>query len=323
MLKVTTYAKGLLSLTFIATAVDCEDVSTASSPGPEIPRPVKGYDGRRLIWEPKPGGWQLYEPCFSPDGRKIVASYRPGKDAPIGDLALLDLNTGELEVILKGGRYVRPDWSPDGGWIAYQNDESGFRGIWLVRPDGSGNHRLDISDWSYKPAWGPNSERIYFPMENPKAKRLDAAYYVLNGGKVVTLHHAENFDHRAVLPGPGGGEVALNLFNDEYHSSEVILAFVGADGGDLRIVWYGAFSELGWPVDWSPGGNYVLVCYYGFYSNQQTLWTYETKTHKVRQLTMCPPGKDVDPITEGSWGPSGNIVFATEEGKLYLIKGPE
>ena len=39
---------------FIIAAVSCEDVPTYTLPGPYVPPPVKGIDGRRLVWEPGP-----------------------------------------------------------------------------------------------------------------------------------------------------------------------------------------------------------------------------------------------------------------------------
>ncbi|MDP2424613.1 MAG: DPP IV N-terminal domain-containing protein [Bacteroidales bacterium] len=56
-----------------------------------------------------------------------------------------------------------PAWSPDGEWIAYYHGDSrpGYNGIYLIRPDGTGNHL-----WQPRavetPAWSPDGKWIAF-----------------------------------------------------------------------------------------------------------------------------------------------------------------
>jgi hypothetical protein len=107
-----------LALFIIGGVVSCEDVPTSTLPGPYVPPPVKGEDGRRLIWEPEPGEAQCYDPCFSADGKSVVVSYRYGYLNREADLAVLNLDTGELEVIVRGNCAKYPSWSPKGEWIA-------------------------------------------------------------------------------------------------------------------------------------------------------------------------------------------------------------
>lgn len=51
-----------------------------------------------------------------------------------------------------------PAWSPTGEWIAYSTAGAEYGDIWLVRPDGTDNHRL-IRQAAH-PAWFPDGERL-------------------------------------------------------------------------------------------------------------------------------------------------------------------
>jgi dipeptidyl aminopeptidase/acylaminoacyl peptidase len=312
----------------VAAAAYCAEIYTDSA-GPYIPPPVQGDDGRRLLWKPKgtyenPEEYQCYEPDFSPDGRKVVASYRNGEFGRDGRVAILDLASGELKQIVIGNSAKRPDWSPTGEWIAYQSDNPSYIGrtIWIVRPDGTENHRLKFN-WAYCPKWGPEGRRLYFLLHSLDHRRLDAVYYDFTEEKLFRLHYSDEYGHRAAVPSPDGEQVALNLFNSRKVPTDIILAFVKADGTGFNIVWRGLASEAGWPVEWSPGGRFIIVSYDLPLSYGQALWTYDVTTAAVGQLTMCPPKLNFQNHYGASWGPNGDIVFATDHGWLYLIKAPE
>jgi len=156
--------KFIIAAALVAATVRCEDAATEIS-GPYVPPQVKGDDGRRLIWEPEPNApKQPYEPDFSPDGMKVVVSYRNGIFGRDADVAILDLTTRELKVIIEGNSAKRPQWSPTGEWIAYESQHPGHsRTLWVVRPDGTDNHMVDLGNYArYVPHWGPAGDRIYF-----------------------------------------------------------------------------------------------------------------------------------------------------------------
>src|SRR5437762_4654395 len=88
-------------------------------------------------------GWS-----FSPDGERLAYSSRPG---PFGgdcldrlDLYVQSAAGGSARRLTSDGRSGLPVWGP--GWIAFtrlpRSCLSGFRQLWLVRPDGRSRHRL-------------------------------------------------------------------------------------------------------------------------------------------------------------------------------------
>lgn len=83
------------------------------------------------------------------------------------ELILLDKETGEKRVILRiDGEIRSPAFSPTGEWIAY----TGYDGIYLVRPDGSENHRILEERWyesyptKFAPAasWSPDGACVVY-----------------------------------------------------------------------------------------------------------------------------------------------------------------
>jgi len=77
------------------------------------------------------------DPVFSPDGKRIAftTEYGPGTD--FGKLifsdyriAILDLETGQYSILPNSvGDNISPQWSPDGGKIAYVSDRTGITNI--------------------------------------------------------------------------------------------------------------------------------------------------------------------------------------------------
>jgi Tol biopolymer transport system component len=327
-MKTVLTAKVAIIAFSLAAVVNCEEPPTEIE-GPYVPPQVKGYDGRRLIWKPADEyEKQCYEPDFSPDGTKVVASYRDGIWGRDADVAILDLNTAEFKVVLEGNSAKRPRWSPTGEWIAYESQHPAHsRTLWLVRPDGSENQKVELGiNEVYVPYWGPDGDKIYFVGHYVRREPLYALWYDLRTKEIHVLRKPEELSHNVAIPSPGGEKVALGLMERWGRHGHVVLALVGADGSGLRVLW----SEIndspggvGNPRDWSPDGKYVLIRYDPPHGTGDSLWTYELKTAAVRQLTMCPPDEDVQIVPHGSWGPNGDIVFGTEWGWLYLIKAPE
>ena len=323
MVKITVYTKLLIVFSVLASGVGCEEPVVTAAERPYVPPSVKGDDGRRLIWEPKQGEKQCYEPCFSPDGTKVVVSYRSGRFGVDADLAIYDLTKKEFKIIVKENRVRRPAWSPTGEWIAYQSDYE--RVLWLIRPDGTEHHPLEIEGGfrCFSPKWAADGRKLFLLADSEGRRRFDAAYYDFDKKTLVRFSKSENMKHRAAIPGPSQAIVAVSLFNESYETNNIILAFAGVERPDLKVIWRGNEGEDGWPVDWSPAGNYLLMTYTQRHSGQQALWVYVVKADGIRQLTMCSPEKPYESLIYASWGPNGDIVFGTEDGKLYLIKAPE
>jgi len=312
-----------LGLVVIGGLVSCEDEPASTLPGPYVPPPVKGDDGRRLLWEPRGVEPQCYEPSFSPDGTKVVVSYRFGIFARAADLAILDLTTGKIKVIVEGNCAKRPTWSPTGEWVAYMSDRESARYIWLCRPDGSEHHRLEFKN-AFTPRWGPKGDRIYFTYVYNAREKEYGVYYDLDEGKLYVLYRDPLRHVMVLVPSPGGDRVAFCLFDNLQSYKAINLALVNVDGTGFEVMWpAGAPSVWAAAQAWAPDGKYILMAYGYPGTGIDGLGTYELKTGIFRPLTMCPPRLEEENIVWASWGPNGDILFGNTKGRLFLIKAPE
>jgi dipeptidyl aminopeptidase/acylaminoacyl peptidase len=125
------------------------------------------------------GGYDFFDPTFSPDGERIAFAARITEDihpdySVKNDLYVMDLDGGEWRKLDIPGRSVStPSWSPDGSRIAFAARDTADRSaahteIGVIRLDDAGaiadiawlTRPLDRTARQYR--WSPGGESIYF-----------------------------------------------------------------------------------------------------------------------------------------------------------------
>lgn len=117
--------------------------------------------GRRLLTasgvDAGQGPFTLYS--WSPDGRSIAYIGLHG-------VAVVDVRTGATHLAARSSGLLMeyPSWSPDGRWILFakQQRSGGSSDLVVVRPDGSGLHRLPRTSDAFEPRWSPDGSRIAY-----------------------------------------------------------------------------------------------------------------------------------------------------------------
>ena len=115
---------------------------------------------------------------FSPNGKHLLFT---GNE--LGwNVYRVDLNSKVVERITSRGGACRPDWSPDGGTVAYVSNRSDNIGdIWLMNKEGGNQIRLtftaELSD--YYPAWSPDGKWIAYA-SSPNGREGNWDLYVIS-----------------------------------------------------------------------------------------------------------------------------------------------
>jgi Tol biopolymer transport system component len=118
-----------------------------------------------------PSGWSYAGLAWCPDARRLVAwtPFSPGlwivfASANVSYTRLTWQPSSELEQDSRS-----PDWSPDGGTIAFECGVVGSAGICTFRDDGSDLQRLTSGPADTDPAWSPDGSRILFARDTTNA----------------------------------------------------------------------------------------------------------------------------------------------------------
>jgi Tol biopolymer transport system component len=127
---------------------------------------VRASDGGDLVR--LTSGFDAY-PQYSPDGGRVVfMRTRPGiQPDGAGALFVVDAEGGRPDRITPwGSAFLDQGWSPTGEWIAFQRP---YGQLFLVRPDGTDLHRVDVSlpqgSGARNPSWSPDGAWIVFSVQ--------------------------------------------------------------------------------------------------------------------------------------------------------------
>jgi TolB protein len=116
-------------------------------------KPVSGGPARQVSHEQG----ALAYPTWSPDELEVATQMEQG-------IAVVDVATGKARVVTEGEYSGKPDWSPDGEWIAYAADPNGRFAVWRIPAAGGQPERMseDAGSLPAVPRWSPDGTRIYF-----------------------------------------------------------------------------------------------------------------------------------------------------------------
>jgi TolB protein len=169
------------------------------------------------------------DPAWSPDGRRLVFVVSDHG----GLLAVMNADgshKASLASTTTGGDLESPSWSRDGTEIVYSSDFGGSqpnRGIFLVRPDGTGRHLIRTG--GFDPQWSPSNTKIVYAVgSNPDESQGIAVMNADGSGSNVIAHQRGATDPQW---SPDGRRIAYAV--ERAHRSGIYL--VSMKGGSARL----------------------------------------------------------------------------------------
>ncbi len=157
-------------------------------------------DATELWWRPAGGGAEekllaINRPINATDCRGPVLLFAQQELATGWDIWALPLQGERTPRKLLGERFdeMQGQLSPDGGWLAYQSNETGRFGVYVQRypPTGEGKVPVSIAGGTH-PRWRADGRALFYLSPDGKMTRADVSAdgRALNVGKPVTLFDA-------------------------------------------------------------------------------------------------------------------------------------
>jgi TolB protein len=119
-------------------------------------------DGSRkhALTRTKPGAGVDWAPSWSPDGKRVAYESSVDTGSRQQTTEIWVINADGTHAVRLTHNFINdnhPSWSPDGAWLAFASPSPrpGLAHVWLMRPNGSGLHRL--TSWAgeqIQPSWG-------------------------------------------------------------------------------------------------------------------------------------------------------------------------
>jgi dipeptidyl aminopeptidase/acylaminoacyl peptidase len=138
-----------------------------------------------------------YQPEPSPDGKQLVYIHNSLDDLNQSDVMLAQLGSGKVRQLTKipGYRHFAPHWSPDGRWIAYTADRSGYHQVYLMETSNWQERQLTDASWDYASLdWSPDNSRLLCTKNREGA--LDLCVISITDGTVESVHSTEGVHTR-------------------------------------------------------------------------------------------------------------------------------
>jgi fermentation-respiration switch protein FrsA (DUF1100 family) len=182
-----------------AVSPDGHSVAYVSDTGTECAVLMAAIDGSAAPLRVSGAGDFAWDPVWRPDGAAITwlewdLPAMPWTDSRVASRSLTAAAgagappaLGPVEVLAgsPGVGLSQPKYSPDGAWLAYVSDATGWANVWIARPDGSDARPLLREPFEHaRPAWGPRVRSFTW---SPDSTRVALVRNEAGFGRMVSV----------------------------------------------------------------------------------------------------------------------------------------
>lgn len=261
-------------------------------------------DGKQILFAARSGSWDIYvinadgsglrnltntpgiheyTPSWSPNGKFIAFSGGTPTTKPRsnGNGTVTSVDTTNIFVMNSDGSNMvqltddssnfRPEWSPDGGSIAFvRNRIDGYPEIFVMNADGSGQvnvtHFPERGVYGTDPAWSPDGRFIAFTRHT----RAGSDIFVVDadGGNLRQLTNSSGRDTSPAWS-PNGQWIAFETIIERTRQ----IHLVSPDGANTAALTDIAGVSHSAPA-WSPDGKFIVCQSAGFPENPPPTTSY-------------------------------------------------
>jgi len=286
----------------------------------DIGNPAWSHDGKQVVYhsgpiatipEPRSPGQPLFGrdprfelvfasgfPAVSPDGRQLVLSERTGRGRPDDRTALAVWDTdgtNPRRIFRATGSAMAPQWSADGGWIAFGAGNFFLARtrpaqVMIVKPDGSEARPLTTGSGNAGfPSWSPDGGSVVYRFWSDTAGGLRIVSLASGAVRTLTTGY-DNFPSWS----PKGDRIAFSrLTGDDFD-----IYTIRPDGTELRQLTKTAGNDA--HSAWSADGEYIL------FSSSRFGFKDEAPMADIPQpygelFIMRPDGSEQRALTDNRW----------------------
>jgi hypothetical protein len=258
----------------------------------------------REALEPTSAGWRdsvalvpaalirddAFSPSFTNGDREVL--FHRGRKAGVLMRASFDGNGQPLvrTVLQDDAANYHAMLSPDGGWLAYDSDRDGTRGVYVAHADASAARKVSGDGYAAVPRWAPDGRRLAFIKAESSRPRVWNVWVadVASGTIRRVTHHRVG---QAWGPSwfPDGHRIA--------YSVEDALVIVDLRDGTSRRLESPRRGRLLRTPAVSPDGRWIV-----FQVHRDGVWVVDVTTGAMRRLLADPTAE------EFAWTSDGRAV---------------
>lgn len=288
---------------------------------------IMDSDGRNPVMLKKEEGFDLFNPKWSPDGKKIVYSQYKYKNSKICIITYHEkkqiIFPKKKQIIFPNDslQYRRASWSPDGKWLAFSGAESTEDDGDIYIMEINGKNKIKIASTpnnDLSPIWSPDGKNIAFISgPNYGSKILDVEYvktkgnsdiYIVNIDSKKQIRLTDNpTNDLGISWSPDGRKIVYTSWQDNNYE---IFVIDDIDTKSKRRLTNNSVDE--WSPIWAPDGKAIAFVS----ENVLCLMDSEGKNKvKLTDKTQCY----IYGIGIPNWSSDGKKIVFDANDDIYII----